>query len=147
MRNFLLGVLVGSLLAFGVQHGAQWYKARVTPTGAVVQVYAGDDITAAVDAVVAAERKPPALYVCNAEGEAGEGLYILISPTTLDFALFDGSGAFLSDGVFAKTVIENVSVFKAEVLDTVVALVPLKAAGEYKFLISGEKGVMEFSCK
>jgi hypothetical protein len=143
MRNFLLGVLVGSLLAFGVQHGAQWLKARSAPTGTVVQVYAGDDVAAAVNAAAKAEQLPPALYVCNAPDT---GLYILVSPTTLDFALFDGDGAFLTDGVFAKTSIDGVPIFKAEVLDTIVALVQKKSGG-FTFLISGEKGVKEFSCK
>jgi hypothetical protein len=141
MRNFLLGVLVGSLLAFGVQHGAQWLKARKVPTGAVVQVYAGDDVGAAVDAAIKADQLPPSLYVCNAPDTL---LFVLVSPNTLDFALFDGSGAFLTDGVFAKQELKGVKYFGAEVLGTLVAFVEQKDG--WHFLVSGEKGVKDFTC-
>jgi len=142
MRNFLLGVLVGSLLAFGVQHGAQWLKARNAPTGTVVQVYAGDSIEESVAATVATESVPPSLYVCNSPATL---IYILVSPATLDFALFDDKGAFLSDGVFSKEELKGVPYFGAEVLNTLVAFVEQKDG--WHFIISGEKGVKDFSCK
>jgi hypothetical protein len=140
MRNFLLGVLVGTLLAYGAQFGAQYLKARNAPTGSVVQVYAGDDVGEAVAA--ATEEVPPALYVCKSPATL---IYVLVSPVTLDFAIFDEKGAFLVENVFAKmTTNEGVPYFGAEVLGTTVAFAESKNG--WHFIISGEKGVKDFTC-
>lgn len=140
----LIGVLIGVALAALAFFGGRQFGSQ-TQTQVIesepMQIYAGDPVP-----VVAPDRsKMPSLYSCR-DSSRQEGVFMLISPVTGEFMLFDLTGVWINNGQFfdAKTD-QNVQYLHAEVGNVLLAFF-LDNANRWHLAISTEEGVTELGC-
>lgn len=128
---FLTGLAIVVTYSFATYYFES--RRRIEP---VEQVYAGEPISENW-------QTKPALYSCRNESE---GIFMVVSPTSGEFMLFDSGGAWINNGTFfhAKTD-KGIEYNHAEIGNTLLAFFPDDNHKWRLAVATGEK-VVELFC-